>query len=64
VARYFFDVQDGKPLVRDNDGAEFDTLDSAPCRRRPALQRVCTVTASLRIERHGLSLQRPHSCSA
>jgi hypothetical protein len=29
VARYFFDVQDGKPLVRDNDGAEFDTLDSA-----------------------------------
>ena len=29
VAHYFFDVQDGKPHVRDDDGAEFDNLDAA-----------------------------------
>ena len=29
MAHYFFDVQDGKPHVRDDDGAEFDNLDAA-----------------------------------
>lgn len=24
MARYYFDVQNGKPLVRDDEGAEFD----------------------------------------
>ena len=29
MARYYFDVQTGKPLVRDDEGAEFDSLDAA-----------------------------------
>jgi hypothetical protein len=29
VARYYFDVQNGKPLVRDDEGAEFDSLEAA-----------------------------------
>jgi hypothetical protein len=29
VARYYFDVQDGAQSVRDDDRAEFDSLDAA-----------------------------------
>jgi hypothetical protein len=29
VARYYFDVQDGSQSVRDDDGAEFASLDAA-----------------------------------
>ena len=29
VARYYFDLQAGKPLVRDDEGADFDSLDAA-----------------------------------
>lgn len=89
MARYYFDVQNGKPLVRDDEGAEFDSLDAAvqgaarsaaeigtdrPAKgdtsdvvievRDEQNQRVCTVTASMRIERHGPSHQEPHSWSA
>ena len=88
MARYYFDVQNAKPLVRDDEGAEFDSLDAAQAAARSAAeigtsrlargdtsdvvievrdeqnQRVCTVTASMRIERHGPSHQGPHSWSA
>jgi hypothetical protein len=89
VARYSFDVQNGKPLVRDDEGAEFDSLEAAVhAAARSAAeigtsrlargdtsgviievrdernQRVCTVTASMRIERYGPSLQGPHSWNA
>ena len=89
MARYYFDVQNGKPLVRDDEGAEFDSLEAAvQAAARSAAeigtsrlakgdfsdvviavrdeqnQRVCTVTASMRIERHGSSHQGPHSWSA
>jgi hypothetical protein len=29
VARYYFDIQDGAQSVRDDEGAEFDSLDAA-----------------------------------
>jgi hypothetical protein len=29
VARFYFDIQDGAQSVRDDDGAEFDSLDIA-----------------------------------
>jgi hypothetical protein len=89
VARYYFDVQNGKPPVRDDEGAEFDSLDAAvQAAARSAAeigtsrlakgdtsdvvievrdeqnQRVCTVTASMRIDRHGPSDQGSHSWSA
>jgi hypothetical protein len=89
VARYYFDVQDGKPLVRDDEGAEFDSLDAAvQAAARSAAEigtgrlargdtsdvvievrdeqdrRVCTVTASMRIERHGPFHHGPHAWSA
>jgi hypothetical protein len=89
MARYYFDVQNGKPPVRDDEGAEFDSLDAAVhAAARSAAeigtsrlakgdtsdvvievrdeqnQRVCTVTASMRIERHGPPDQGPHSWSA
>ncbi|MPR06255.1 DUF6894 family protein [Microvirga tunisiensis] len=89
MARYYFDVQNGKPLVRDDEGPDFDSLDAAVhAAARSAAeigtsqlakgntsdvvievrdeqnQRVCTVTASMRIERHGPSHQGPHSWSA
>jgi hypothetical protein len=85
VARYYFDVQNGKPLVRDDEGAEFDSLEAAVQAaaeigtsrlargdtsdvvievRDEQSQRVYTVTASMRIERHGPSHQGPHSWSA
>jgi hypothetical protein len=89
VARYYFDVQNGKPPVRDDEGAEFDSLEAAVhAAARSAAeigtsrlakgdttdvvievrdeqnQRVCTVTASMRIDRHGPSDQGPHSWSA
>jgi hypothetical protein len=89
VARYYFDVQDGKAPVRDDEGAEFDSLNAAvqaaalsaaeigsgrlakgECSdvvievRDEQSQRVCTVTASMQIDRHGPSLQGPHSWSA
>jgi hypothetical protein len=89
VARYYFNVQNGEQLVRDDEGAEFDSLEAAVhAAARSAAeigtsrlasgdtsdvvievrdeqnQRVCTVTASMRIERHGPSHQGPHSWSA
>jgi hypothetical protein len=89
MARYYFDVQNGKPPVRDDEGAEFDSLDAAVhAAARSAAeigtsrlakgdtsdvvievrdeqnQRVCTVTASMRIDRHGPPDQGPHSWSA
>ena len=89
MARYYFDVQNGKPPVRDDEGAEFDSLEAAVhAAARSAAeigtsrlakgdttdvvievrdeqnQRVCTVTASMRIDRHGPSDQGPHSWSA
>jgi hypothetical protein len=89
VARYYFDIQNGKPPVRDDEGAEFDSLDAAvQAAARSAAeigtsrlakgdtsdvvievrdeqnQRVCTVTASMRIDRHGPSDQGSHSWSA
>jgi len=89
VARYYFDVQDVKPPVRDDEGSEFDSLeDAVQAAARSAAeigtgrlakgnfsdvviavrdeknQRVATVTATMRIERHGPSHQGPHSWSA
>ena len=89
MARYFFDVQNGKPPLHDDDGAEFDSLDAAvQAAARSAAeigtsrlargdvsdvviavrdeqnQRVCTVTASMKIERHDYPHQGPHSWSA
>jgi hypothetical protein len=85
MARYYFDVQSGKPLVRDDEGAEFDSLEAAVQAaaeigtsrlargdtsdvvievRDEQNQRVCTVTASMRIDRNGPSHQGPHSWSA
>ena len=89
MARYYFDVQNGKPLVHDDEGAEFDSLEAAVhAAARSAAeigtsrlargdtsdvvievrdeqnQRVCTVTASMRIDRNGPSDQGPHSWSA
>jgi hypothetical protein len=89
MARYYFDVQNGKPPVRDDEGAEFDSLEAAVhAAARSAAEigtsrlakgdtsdvvievrdeqnrRVCTVTASMRIERHGPPNQGPHSWSA
>ena len=89
MARYYFDVRNGKPPMHDDDGAEFDNLDAAVrAAARSAAQigtsrlargdfsdvvievrdeqnqRVATVTASMRIERHGSSYQGPHSWSA
>ncbi len=29
VARYYFDVLNGKQFVRDDEGSEFDSLDAA-----------------------------------
>ena len=89
MARYYFDVQNGKPPMHDDEGAEFDSLDvavQAAARSAAEIgtsrlakgdtsnvvievrdeqnQRVCTVTASMRIDRHGLPDQGPHSWSA
>ncbi|WP_262265824.1 DUF6894 family protein [Microvirga yunnanensis] len=89
MARYYFDVQNLKSPVRDDEGAEFDSLEAAvQAAARSAAeigtsrlargdisdvvievrdeqnQRVCTVTASMRIDRHGPSHQGPHSWSA
>jgi len=90
VTRYYFVVRNGKPLVRDDEGAEFDSVDAAvQAAARSAAeigtnrlakgdtshvviegrdeqnQRVCSVTASMKIERrHGPSQQGPHSWSA
>jgi hypothetical protein len=89
MARYYFDVHNGKMPVRDDEGAEFDSLHAAVqatarsvaeigtsrLARRDTSdvvievrdeqnQKVCTVTASMRIERHGSSDQGPHSWSA
>ena len=88
MARYYFDVQNGKPLVRDDEGGEFDSFEAAVQAaarlaeeigtnrlakgdtsdvvievRDEQKQRVCTVTASMKIERYGLSHQGPHSWS-
>ncbi|WP_425493345.1 DUF6894 family protein [Microvirga zambiensis] len=29
MARYYFDVQNGKPPLRDDEGAEFNSLEAA-----------------------------------
>ena len=80
MARYYFDVQSGKPPVRDDEGAEFDSLDAAirgVARSAAEIgtgrlargdlsdvvieirdehdQRVITVTASMKVDRHDLS---------
>jgi hypothetical protein len=74
VARYYFDVLDGTDSMRDDEGTEFDSLDSAVHAaarstaeigtdrlargdisdvvievRDERNQRVCTVTASMKI---------------
>ena len=89
MARYYFDVQNGKPPVRDDEGTEFGSLDEAvQAAARSAAeigssrlakgdfsdvvievrddqnQLVATVTASMRIKRHGSFHQAPHSWSA
>ena len=89
MARDYFDVQNGEPPVRDDEGAEFDSLEAAvQAAARSAAEigssrlakgdtsdavidvrddqnhRICTVTASTRIQRHGPSHQDPHSWSA
>ena len=89
MARYFFDVQNGKPPLHDDEGAEFDSLDAAVqvaarsaaeigtsrlargdvsdvviAVRDEQNQRVCTLTASMKIERHGPTHHGPHSWSA
>ena len=80
VARYYFDIRDGTDLLRDDEGAEFDSLDAAirgTARSAAEIgtdrlargdlsdvvievrnehdQRVVTVTASMKIERHDRS---------
>ena len=77
MARYYFDVLNGKQFVRDDEGSEFASLDAeAQGAARSAAeiakdrlakddtshvaievkdeqdQRVCTVTASMKIDRH------------
>ena len=76
MARYYFDIRDGKELLRDEEGSEFDSLDAAlqgaarsaaevgtgrltkgdlsdvVIEVRDQRQRVATVTASMKIERH------------
>ena len=89
VARYYFDVQNGKPPLPADEGAESDSVDTdvqAAARSAAEIgtsrlakddardvvievrdeqnQRVCTVAASMKIERHGPSHQGPHSWSA
>jgi len=89
VARYVFDLQNGKPPLHDDEVAKFDTLDAAvQAAARSAAeigtnrlvkgdisdvvievrdeqnQRVCTVTASMKIDRHDPSHEGPHSWSA
>ena len=89
MTRYYFVVRNGKPLVRDDEGAEFDSVDAAvQAAARSAAeigtnrlakgdtshvvievrdeqnQRVCTLTASMKIERHGPTHHGPHSWSA
>jgi hypothetical protein len=79
VARYYFDIQDGAQVVRDDEGSEFDSLDAAvsgAARSAAEIgtsrlvrgdfsdvviavrdehgQRICTVTASMRINWHTL----------
>ncbi|WP_457092814.1 DUF6894 family protein [Microvirga sp. P5_D2] len=82
MALYYFDVQTGTDLLRDDEGAEFDSLDVAirgAARSAAEIgtdrltrgdfsdvvievrdkhdQRVVTVTASMKIDRHDLSSQ-------
>jgi hypothetical protein len=77
LARYYLDIRDGKQLLRDDEGAEFDSLDAAvrgAARSAAEIgtgrlvkgntsdvvievrdeggQRVCTVTASMKIDWH------------
>ena len=80
VARYYFDVHTGTGLLRDDEGAEFDSLDAAirgVARSAAEIgtgrlargdlsdvvievrnehdQRIVTVTASMKVDRHDLS---------
>jgi hypothetical protein len=88
MARYYLDVVDGAQSVRDDEGAEFDSVDAAvrgASRSAAEIgtgrlargdtsdviieirdergQHVCTVTASMKIDRHATPLQ-PHPWSA
>jgi predicted RNA-binding Zn ribbon-like protein len=80
VARYYFDIRHGTDLLRDDEGAEFDSLDAAirgVARSAAEIgtgrlargdlsdvvieirdehhQRIITVTASMKVDRHDLS---------
>jgi Domain of unknown function (DUF6894) len=80
VARYYFDIRHGTDILRDDEGAEFDSLDAAirgVARSAAEIgtgrlargdlsdvvveirdehdQRVITVTASMKVDRHDLS---------
>jgi hypothetical protein len=89
VARYFFDVMNGKQTAWDDEGSEFNSLDAAVQGavrsaaeigtdrlakgdtshvvievRDEQNQRVCTVTASMKIDRHDQLPQTYHPWSA
>ena len=89
VARYYFDLMNGKQFVRDNEGVEFESLDAAVLgAARSAAEigtdrlamsdtshvvievrgehdeRVFTVTASIKIDRHDQLPQTYHPWSA
>ncbi|WP_262265815.1 DUF6894 family protein [Microvirga yunnanensis] len=89
MARYYFDVTNGKQIARDDEGSEFNNLDAAvqgAARSAAEIgtdrlakvdishvvievrdeqdQRVCTVTASMKINRHTQSPQTYHPWSA
>ena len=80
MARYYFDIRHGTDLLRDEEGAEFESLDAAirgVARSAAEIgtgrlargdlsdvvieirdehdQRVITVTASMKVDRHDLS---------
>ncbi|WP_457092521.1 DUF6894 family protein [Microvirga sp. P5_D2] len=82
MALYYFDIQTGTDLLRDDEGTEFDSLDAAirgVIRSAAEIetgqlargdlsdvvievrdehdQRIVTVTASMKLERHDLSSQ-------
>ncbi|WP_262300062.1 DUF6894 family protein [Microvirga sesbaniae] len=89
MARYYFDVLNGKQFERDGEGFEFDNLDAAEQAaarlaaeigtdrlarsdtshvvievRDEQHQRVCTVTASMIIDRHDKLPRTYHPWSA
>ena len=85
MPRYYFDIHEGVDILRDDEGSEFDSLDTTlqgAARsaaeigtgrlargdtsdvvievRNERDQRVCTVTASMKIDRHDPPLPAPH----